>query len=188
MAKIFIIIGSTRPNRRGENIAKWVYGIAESKGLDVEMVDLRDWPLPFYNEIMGPASLKGKYSIEIASRWAAKVGEADGYLIVAAEYNHGYTAVLKNALDYCNKEWNNKPVAFVSYGGVSAGTRAVEQLREVTIELQMLPMHDAVHLPLLLIALDEEGKPKDPNIIKSAEAVLDKLNDWSEKMKPLRNQ
>ena len=94
---------------------------------------------------------------------------------------------MKNALDYCYFEWNNKPVAFVSYGGIAGGTRAVEQLREVVIELQMLPLRDAVHIPFVRMALDESGKPKDPIFSQAAEALLDKLNKWAENMIILKN-
>ncbi len=109
--KIQIIIGSTRQNRSGELVAKYVKNIASNKtDLEFELIDLRDWKLPFYDEVAGPMGLKGNYSSAIGKKWAAKVAEADGYIFITPEYNHGYSAVLKNALDYAYFEWNRKPV------------------------------------------------------------------------------
>jgi NAD(P)H-dependent FMN reductase len=186
MPKIHIILGSTRPGRVSEGVGKWALVIAQRLGLDAELVDLRNYPLPFYNEAGTPKSIGGKYSTPVASAWAAKVKEADAYLIIAPEYNHGYPAVLKNALDYCYDEWNNKPVAFVSYGGVAAGTRSVGQLRQVVAELQMFDLRDAVHIPFVWAALDETGAPKDPGFTKSVELVLGKLAAAAEMMKASR--
>src|SRR5262245_48304853 len=98
--KIHVIIGSTRPNRFSEKAAQWIYEIAqEREALAVELVDLRDYPLPFFDEPMSPMRLNGAYSNEVAHQWSQKVAEADGYIIVSPEYNHGYPAVLKNAFD-----------------------------------------------------------------------------------------
>jgi NAD(P)H-dependent FMN reductase len=186
MPKIHVIVGSTRPGRVSEGIAKWALGIAQRLGLDAELVDLRDWPLPFYAEVGPPKMLGGQYSTPVATKWAAKVKEADGYLIVTPEYNHGYPAVLKNALDYCYDEWNGKPVAFVSYGGVAAGTRSVGQLRQVVAELQMFDLRDAVHIPFVNKAIDAAGAPQDPGFTKAAELTLAKLVAAAEMMKPSR--
>ncbi|KKW12939.1 MAG: NADPH-dependent FMN reductase [Candidatus Gottesmanbacteria bacterium GW2011_GWB1_49_7] len=126
-----------------EKVAPWV--LAEAKKhteAEFELIDLRDWPLPFYNE---PTSVTGltKYSIPLAEKWSEKIRQGDGFLIVTPEYNHGYSAVLKNALDYLYTEWHRKPVAFVSYGGPVGGSRAVEQLRLVSIELKMVPVRES---------------------------------------------
>ena len=161
MVKIQVIIGSTRQGRFGDKPAKWIFGkLKEKEGVSAELIDLRDWPLPFFDEPVSPGMMemqKADYVSELGKRWAKKVGEADGYLIVTPEYNHGYSAVLKNALDYVYKEWNKKPVAFMSYGGISGGTRAVQQLRQVVIELQMVPIRAGVHVPLYWTKLDEKG-------------------------------
>ena len=123
-ANIQIILGSTREGRFGETVAKWFYGVAESReDLATEFIDLRDWPLPFFAESMGPSG--GNYAEE-AKPWAAKIAEGDGFVIVTPEYNHGYPAVLKNAMDHLYREWNNKPIAFVSYGCEAGGSRSVE--------------------------------------------------------------
>ncbi|MEK9173518.1 MAG: NAD(P)H-dependent oxidoreductase [Patescibacteria group bacterium] len=182
--KIQIVIGSTRENRVGDKVGKWFYKHASKREDAVfELVDLRDWPLPFYDEVTGPGYLKGNYKTPKAKEWAAKVAEADGYVIVHPEYNHGYSAVLKNALDYAYTEWNNKPVAFVSYGGGAAGARATEQLREVAVELQMAPIREAIHIPMIWEALDENGEPKNPVFTERIDPVLNQLLWW---VKPLK--
>jgi NAD(P)H-dependent FMN reductase len=165
--KIHIIIGSTRQCRYADKPARYIYDeLAKKEGVQPELVDLRDWPLPFFDEPMGPAMLKGNYSNELAKKWAAKVGEADGYIMIAPEYNHGYTAVLKNAIDWVFSEWNNKPAGFVSYGSVG-GSRAIEQLRQVVIELKMLPIRHALHLPLeVYLATMREQVPVNPDLFK----------------------
>src|SRR6266480_3696365 len=131
--KIAVILGTTRKVRRGERVAKWLMPqLSKFEGINFELLDLRDYPLPFYAEDNSPDSLENGYSNETATKWAAKIGEADAFIIITAEYNHGPTAVLKNALDYVYKEWNQKPVGFVSYAsGAAAGIRAVEQLRTI---------------------------------------------------------
>ena len=113
--RIHVIIGTTRQNRFSEKPAHWIYGEARKKdGIEVELVDLRDYPLPFFNEPLSPSmfgTVKHEYADATARRWVQKVAEADGYIIVTGEYNHGYPPVLKNALDYPFKEWNRKPLA-----------------------------------------------------------------------------
>jgi len=180
MVKIHVILGSTRKNRFGEKPAKWIFEeLKKHKEVSPELIDLRDWPLPYYDEPAGgPKFVQGNYSIELAKKWAKKVGEADGYVIVTPEYNHGYPAVLKNALDYVYDEWNNKPVAFVSYGAVG-GTRAVEQLRQVVIELQMAPLRNAVHIVAFWTLLDEKGNLKTESLQKSADAMIKDIIWWA---------
>ncbi len=174
--KVQVIIGSTRQKRFGEQPAQWIFSeLKKQKGLDVELLDLRDWPLPFFDEPMSPSTSGGKYTNELAAKWADKIGEADAYVIVTPEYNHGYSAVLKNALDYVYKQWNNKPIAFVSYGGIAGGTRAVQQLRQVAIELQMTPIRAGVHIPLYWTQLDEKGRLKTEHLQSQADAMIPQL-------------
>lgn len=187
---IKIIVGSTRQNRFSEKPANWIYREAAARdGLDVELLDLRDYPLPFFDEPT-LALRTGEYSNPVATRWAQKVREADGFIIVSPEYTHAYPAVLKNALDYVYTGWHNKPVAFVSYGGVG-GARAVEQLRLVAIELQMAPIRNAVHLPRdVYVAVMNEPVPVDPELFKpskpAADAMLDQLIWWTKALKVAR--
>ena len=147
MSRIGIILGSTRPNRNGEQVARWVLEIA-SRRRDAcfELLDLRDYPLPHLDEPLPPSF--GDYQNEHTRQWAAKIASFDGFVIVTPEYNHGTSGVLKNALDYLYAEWNNKAVGFVSYGG-AGGTRAVEHLRLVAGELQMADVRQQVVLSLM---------------------------------------
>jgi NAD(P)H-dependent FMN reductase len=183
--QIQVIVGSTREGRVGERVARWFMRVAEAReDLRAELIDLRDWDLPFFQAPMGPAS--GNYTPE-ARAWADKVGPADGYVIVTPEYNHAYPAVLKNALDHIYAEWNNKPVGFVSYGGGAGGTRAVEQLRLVAIELQMAPIRAAVMIPMARAAIGEDATPQDPALNDRAAQLLDQLAWWARTLRAGRN-
>lgn len=182
--KIYVILGSTRQGRFGETVANWFHTIASSRqDLSAELIDLRDWPLPLFDE---PKSPSGGHYAEAAKPWAEKIAEADGYVIVTPEYNHGYPAPLKNALDHLNREWNNKPVAFVSYGGSAGGSRAVEQLRLVAVELQMAPIRESVVIPMARAAFNEQGEPNNPVLNDRATAVLDQLRWWAQALKKAR--
>jgi len=142
--KILVIMGSVREGRMALPVANWVAAQAESRdALDCEIVDLKAWDLPFYAFAKPPSA--GDYSDPLQRRWAEKVASADGYILIAPEYNHGPPAVLKNALDYVYAEWNRKPVTFVGYGG-NGGARAIEQLTGVARELKMAPLEGAVHI------------------------------------------
>lgn len=144
---IKVIAGSTREGRFSDKAASWIAEeIKKQKGVAVEVLDLRDYEMPFFNEPMSPSFKQEPYKDEVVARFTKKVAEGDAFVIVTPEYNHGTSGVLKNALDWVYPEWNNKPVAFVSYGSVG-GARAVEQLRLNAIELQMAPIRNAVHIP-----------------------------------------
>ena len=142
--KIAIIIGSTRPTRFADKPAAWLRGVVAGRtDAQYEFLDLRDYPMPFFQEVGSNAYVPTQN--EVAVRWQHKLAEFDGYIILTAEYNRAPTAVLKNALDYAYPEWNKKAVAFVGYGSVGAA-RAVEQLRTIAIELQMAPIRTGVHI------------------------------------------
>ncbi len=188
-----IILGSTRQNRFSDKPGAWILAeMRKKEGIDAELLDLRDYPLPFFDEPMSPAMIKnGEYPNEVVRKWALKIREADAFIIVTPEYNHGTSGVLKNALDSVYAEWNNKPVGFVSYGGVG-GARSVEQLRLIAVELQMAPVRNAVHIlggPWNL--LDENGKLKngalDP-FQKSADGMLNQLLWWAQALRAAREQ
>jgi NAD(P)H-dependent FMN reductase len=189
--KIQVIIGSTRQNRFSEKPATWIYEEAKKrKELDVELVDLRDYPLPFFDEPTSPMRMNKKYANDNVQKWANKVEEADGYIIISPEYNHGYSAVLKNAFDHIYPEWNNKPAGFVSYGN-AGGARAIEQLRQVVIELQMAPIKQAIHIPsqvYLAIIRPKEGDVSNPfDALKdNANSFLDQLTWWTKALKVAR--
>ncbi|GLY02979.1 NAD(P)H-dependent oxidoreductase [Actinoplanes sp. NBRC 101535] len=146
MIRIGIILGSTRPQRNGEQVATWVLDNAKQRSdAAFELVDLLDFPLPHLDEPIPPSM--GQYQNQHTKKWAEKIASFDGYVIVTPEYNHSTSGVLKNALDYLFAEWNNKAVGFVSYGSVG-GARAVEHLRLIAGELKMADVRQQVTLAL----------------------------------------
>jgi NAD(P)H-dependent FMN reductase len=163
--------------------------VKKRKGISAELLDLRDYPMPFFDQPASPAWLPDGFGPEIVRAWTRKIAEADGFIIIAPEYNRGYPAVLKNALDWVYKEWNNKPVGFVAYGGVG-GARSVEQLRLVGIELQLAPVRQAVHLPVdLYLALRELETPEAARfaaVQQQADTMIDQVLLWAEAMKGVR--
>ncbi len=139
-----VVLGSVREGRRSGPVAQWAVDRASRRdGVTVELVDLKDWNLPLFDLAKFPS--EGHYEDPLQQRWAATVQRADGYLFVVSEYNHGYTAALKNALDYLYAEWNRKPASFVAFGNAE-GARAVQQLKLVLNELEVAPLPTAVHL------------------------------------------
>lgn len=165
--KIKIIVGSTRQNRFSEKPAQWILEEAKKlEGVEVELLDLRDYPMPFFDSPMSPSMGKGQYSDEGVKKWAKKINDGDAFIIITPEYNHGYSAVLKNALDVIYPEWNRKPVGFVSYGS-ALGARSVEQLRQVAVELQMAPIRNAIHIPVDIFFAAMMGKgPTGPEMFE----------------------
>lgn len=187
--KLAIIIGSIRPNRFADHPAQWILDIARQRGgFEVELIDLKDYPMPLFAEQASSAWAPSQD--EVARRWQKKVAEFDAFIFTAAEYNRGPTAVLKNALDYAYTEWNNKPVAFVGYGGVG-GARAVEQLRLNAIELQMAPIRTAVHIQMpVYFAVIKEGKKlaEFDFLNQAAKDMLDQLAWWTDALKTARQK
>lgn len=184
MTRIGIILGSTRPGRNGEAVAKWVRDIASKRtDAEFELIDLLDYPLPHLDEALPPAM--GQYSNPHTIEWAQKIGSFDGFVMVTPEYNHSTSAVLKNAIDYLFAEWNNKAVGFVSYGGVG-GARAVEHLRLVAGELMMADVRAQVALSL---ATDFENYSKflpNERHEQLLGTVLDQVVTWSGALAHLR--
>jgi NAD(P)H-dependent FMN reductase len=192
--KILVILGSTREGRFGDKPAHWIRDLLnEDARIDAELVDLRDWPFPMFDQARGPAKVTdGEYGHPLANRWATKVAGADGFVMTAAEYNHGYTAALKNALDWIYREWCRKPVAFVGYGSVG-GARAIEQLRQVAVELQMAPIKFSVHVPMpVYLAVMKETAPADRAHFamgeQAAVAMRDDLVWWAQALREARQK
>ena len=182
--KIGIIIGSTRPGRNGEAVAKWVLDIAKQRGdAEFELVDLLDFNLPHLDEAI-PASM-GQYQQPHTQEWARKIASFDGFIIVTPEYNHSTSGALKNAIDFLFAEWNNKAVGFVSYGSVG-GARAVEHLRLIAGELMMADVRAQVALSLTN-DFENYSKflPNDQHAAALA-TVLDQTVTWSAALAPLR--
>jgi NAD(P)H-dependent FMN reductase len=172
--KLQIIIASTRPGRVGPVIGDWFTQAAKAHGgFDVEVTDLAELNLPFLDEAAHPMS--GVYEHQHTKDWSATVGAADAFVFVMPEYNFSFTAPLKNALDFLNREWAYKPVAFVSYGGVSGGMRAVQMIKQVVQALRMIPVTDAVVIPFVKTLIDDEGFHPNELMTGSATVVLDEL-------------
>lgn len=183
MTKIAIIIGSTRPGRNGEAVARWVYeNAAKRSGVEYELVDLKDWDLPHLDEAM-PAAM-GQYAGEHTKAWAAKIAEFDGFVFVTPEYNHSTSGALKNAIDYVGAEWYNKAAGFVSYG-VFGGARAVEHLRLVLSQLQVATVSAHVGLSL---AHDFENWQLKPTEQQTAALtpLFDQVEAWSAALETVR--
>ncbi len=186
MLKIAIIIGSTRPGRKGEAIASWVYETAMKRtDAEFELVDIAAFDLPLLDEPMPP--IMGQYAKPHTLTWSAKIASFDGYVFVTPEYNHSMSGALKNAIDYLYHEWSNKAAGFVGYGG-RGGTRGVEQLRLIMGELQIADVREQVDFSLYA---DFENysvfKPKAHHE-QAVSAMLDQVIGWSGALKPLRER
>ena len=175
--RIQVITGTTRAGRFSERVSDWVLGYLADRGdIEVELVDLRDHPLPFFDGLP-PARTPREYPNDEVARLGRTLDRADGYVLLTAEYNHGYPAVLKNAMDWTWVEWRRKPVAFVGWGNVG-GARAIEQLREVAVEFEMAPLRHAVHiLPAVLMAARQAADPADASAFAELEPRLKLLTD-----------
>lgn len=170
--KIKIIVGSTRQGRFSEKPARWIFEqVKNVAGVEAEILDLRDYPLPFFDEPVSPSMIKEPYKSPAVEKWTNKIAEGDAFIIVTPEYNHGYPAVLKNALDYVGVQWNKKPVGFVAYGAMG-GARSVEQLRQVVIEAQMIPIRNSINIlwPMYMEVTKEEvgANPSALDVFKGA--------------------
>jgi NAD(P)H-dependent FMN reductase len=181
-----IIIASTRPGRVGPSVAAWINERAVAHGgFDVELIDLAEVNLPMFDEPKHPRF--GEYVHQHTKDWSATVSRGDAFIFVMPEYNYGFNAALKNALDYLNKEWAGKVVGFASYGGVAAGTRAVQMLKPVLGALRLVAINDAVHIPFVAQFLDENRKLQPNEIMdKAATLMLDQLVAWSAALQPIR--
>lgn len=188
LPRIGIVLGSTREGRFADRPAEWLMNIAKTRtDATFELVDLRDYPMPFFDEPRSPMMVPPKN--EVALRWGQKVAELDGFVFITAEYNHSITAVLKNALDYAYAEFNRKPATFVGYGN-TGGARAVEQLRLILAELQVASLKHAVHIGYSeFVGLLMQGKTLEefPHLEQSAVRALDDLLWWTKTLRAGRN-
>jgi NAD(P)H-dependent FMN reductase len=186
MPRLSIIIGSTRPGRAGLPIADWfVQRARRHGGFDLDVVDLAELNLPMLDEPNHPRLRQ--YTHQHTKDWSVRVSGSDAFVIVTPEYNHGYSAPVKNAIDYLHHEWHYKPVGFVSYGGVAAGTRAMQQLKQVVTALRMLPLTDAVNIPFHTQFLDDDGRVEANEVMEqAADVMLDELLRVEATLRPLR--
>lgn len=186
--KLKVILGSTRPGRRGPIVADWFYEFAKQhSNFEIEVVDLKKINLPFLDEEVHP--MMADYKNDHTLNWSKTIDEADAFVFVTPEYNFGYPATIKNALDYLHREWQDKPVGFVSYGGVSAGTRSVQALKLPITTFNMMPLMQAVNIPFFSQFINEEGVfEANEKTEESAQAMLAKLHDWAEALKGMREK
>lgn len=184
--RLLIIVASTRPGRAGLPISEWVRAEAVAHGgFEVEVADLAEINLPFLDEPNHPRL--HQYTLPHTKAWSATVAAADAFVFVLPEYNHGYTAPLKNAIDFLFREWQYKPVGFVSYGGVVGGSRAVQQLKPVLAALKMVPMVEAVPIPNFSRHLTEESRFEATDVLNDGiVAMLTELRRWAIALQPLR--
>jgi NAD(P)H-dependent FMN reductase len=187
MSKLGIVVASTRPGRLGLPIAQWFDAEARTHGGfdEVDLIDLAEVGLPFMNEPNHPRL--AQYTHQHTRDWSARIAGVDALAFVMPEYNHGYNAELKNALDYLHNEWQYKPVGFVSYGGVAAGTRAAEMLKQVVTTLKMMPVTEAVSIPFVFQLVDEDSVLQANEVmIAAAKGMLDELVRVEAALRPLR--
>src|SRR5690349_23097177 len=184
MTRIGVILGSTRPGRRGEQVARWVMDQARSRSdAEFELIDLADYPLPHLDEPLPPNM--GQYQNPHTQEWAATIGRFDGFVFVTPEYNHSTSGVLKNAIDYLYAEWNNKAMGVVSYGA-TGGTRAAEHLRLIAGELQMADVRTNVALSLFADFLEFTQLTPVPHQGQAVDTMLGEVVAWSQALAPLR--
>lgn len=188
MTKIGIITGSTRPGRNSIKVAEWVKDIADKRGdAEYEVVDIKDYNLPLFNEPVSPAYTDDLVAREQQKPWSDKINSLDGFVFIVPEYNHGITPNLKNALDYLYQEWNNKAAGIVSYGS-AGGVRAAEQLRMILAEMQVA---DVRTHPALSLFYDFENmtelKPQEVNV-DTVNTMLDQVNAWTNALKVVREK
>ena len=181
--KIAVVVGSTRPTRFADIPAQWILKQAQARDdIDVELVDLRDHPMPLFDEVA--SNMFAPSQNPEAIRWQQTVGRFDGFIFVVAEYNHSITGALKNALDQAYREWNRKPFTAIAYGG-AGGARAVEHLRSIGVELKMVSTHAAVHIggrDAQMVHPMFQGQPIETieaNLLPSAKTALDELIWWA---------
>jgi len=184
--RLMVIVSSTRPSRVGHKVGALVVGRAEAHGgFDIDLVDLVELDLPFLDEPKHPRF--ADYEHDHTKEWSARVKAADAFVLVMAEYNHSFTAPIKNALDFLSREWAYKPVGYVGYGGVAGGTRAVQAIKPVCIAVRMVPLFDSVYIPWIAQQIDEQGAFTSTEPLEvSANVMLDELAKMTGVLRPLR--
>jgi len=191
MNVISVIAASTRQGRFSEKPAQWIFNHLKQRDVDARLLDLRDFPMPFFDSPVSPAMPgRAPYENEVVRKWTAAIGASDGFIVVTPEYNFGPPAVLKNAIDWVYPEWNRKAVTFVSYGG-AGGARSVQQLREIAIELQLAPIRSAIHIPVATLMAHFQGGDVDKGLAElepRAKVMLDDLLWWTDALKAARSR
>ena len=189
MTTIAVIVGSTRQGRFSEKPAAWILELVQRRDVEARLLDLRDYPMPFFDEAVTPATPgRAPYSNEVVQRWTAAIAAADGFVFVTPEYNYGPSAVLKNSLDWVYPEWNRKAAAFVGYGS-AMGARGIQQLRASAIELQLAPIRTSVHIPVATLMAHYQGGDVATRLAElegRANVMIDELLWWTAALKLAR--
>jgi NAD(P)H-dependent FMN reductase len=190
MTVISVIVGSTRQGRFSEKPAKWILQhLKKRSGVDARLLDLRDFPMPFFDQAVPPATPgRPPYEHEVVKKWTAAIAQSDGFVFVTPEYNYGTAAVLKNAIDWVYPEWNRKAAGFVSYGS-AMGARGVQQLRETAIELQLAPVRSAVYIPVPTLWAHYQSGDVEAGLTEleaPAGRMIDDLLWWTAALKTAR--
>jgi NAD(P)H-dependent FMN reductase len=190
MTVISVIVGSTREGRFSEKPAHWILKhLKKRDGVDARLLDLREFPMPFFDQPMTPATPgRPPFANEVVQKWTAAIAQSDGFVFVTPEYNYGPAAVLKNALDWVYPEWHRKAACYVSWGSVG-GARAVQQLREIAVELQLAPIKSSVHIPIPTLMAHYMGGDVDAGLAEletPAGAMIDDLLWWTAALKTAR--
>ena len=185
--KIKVILGSIREGRLGDRVA-WnaMEVLSGREDAEFELLDLVDFPMPLFDLATPPSMMDMPYENEVLAKWQQKIEEADGYIFITAEYNRGIPSSLKNAIDYLYKEWVRKPMAVISYGNIAGGTRAAEQLRTMSIELQMAPIRYGVHIPYIWEKFDDHGVITDTHFGPALKEQAEQLMWWTRALKAER--
>ena len=187
MTVISVIVGSTREGRFSEKPAKWILQHLKKRGgVDARLLDLRDFPMPFFDQPATPG--RPPYKNEVVQKWTEAIAQSDGFVFVTPEYNFGAPAVLKNAINWVYPEWNRKAVSFVSYGS-AMGARGVQQLRETAIELQLAPIRSSVHIPVATLWAHYQGGDVEAGLAEleaPAKTLIDDLLWWTAALKTAR--
>lgn len=186
MYKLKVINATVRPGRKGPVVASWIAELAKNSGnFDVEILDLGEINLPLMNEPKHPV-LK-QYEHEHTRQWSAKIEEADAFIFVTAEYDHGYPAPLRNAIEYLVHEWAYKAAGLVSYGGISAGTRATNDLKRDLITMKVVPLSEQVNIPMFTQFIDDQDQFNANDVsLKAADAMLKAIVRWTKGLKIIK--
>jgi NAD(P)H-dependent FMN reductase len=190
MTVISVIVGSTREGRFSEKPAQWILQhLKKRDGVDARLLDLREFPMPFFDQPMTPATPgRPPFTNGVVQKWTAEIAQSDGFVFVTPEYNYGPSAVLKNAIDWVYPEWHRKAACYVSWGSVG-GARAVQQLREIAVELQLAPIKSSVNIPVPTLMAHFMGGDVDAGLAElgaPAEAMIDDLLWWTAALKTAR--
>jgi NAD(P)H-dependent FMN reductase len=190
MTVISVIVGSTREGRFSEKPAQWILQHLQKRdGVDARLLDLREFPMPFFDQPMTPATPgRPPFANEVVQKWTAAIAQSDGFVFVTPEYNYGPSAVLKNAIDWVYPEWHRKAACYVSWGS-AGGARAVQQLREIAVELQLAPIKSSVHIPVTTLMAHFMGGDVGAGLAElaaPAEAMIDDLLWWTAALKTAR--